>query len=168
MPKRFGRNQKRKMRAQIQQWQEAHRRECELASWFREKGRRDKETVQRVADVLGEHFAALEPKTMLVDRMIGYLRLPAVRKQPFCFEMSDELSPCVEMVISEIKANWLELKADKLTDQQFVVLRSPCGDAGYALSRSAVLHGDADHLAREVVSAMQPFIKEAFQKQRLT
>lgn len=166
MGNRFGRNQKRKMRADLERWQEAHRRECELASWLREKGRRDKETVERVAKVLGEHFIALEPKTLMARELIGYLRLPRVGDSIFDMDVSPDTCESVEMAIEELEANWMELRADKLTGKQFVLLKSPGGDVGYALSRTALLlnGADANRLADEVARAMAPVLADSFRK----
>lgn len=168
MSKRFGRNQKRKMRAEVDQWKAAHKRESNLAKHLRIQGQRDRETVKRVADILGEHFAALDPKTVLVDRMIGYLRLPSARLPSFSFGLSRGFNEPVEIAISELEANWMELKADKLTNQQFVLLQSPGGDIGYAISGIQMKHLDADRLAREVADAMAAGLAKSFRSIRNT
>ncbi|MBT2773798.1 hypothetical protein J7J47_16365 [Halomonas sp. ISL-60] len=162
MGNRFGRNQKRKMRAEIAKLESAYKRESELAKYLRAQGLRDNDTVKRVADVLGEHFAALDPKTVQVDRMIGYLRLPMAHRTPFSFDQCSDFCESVEIAISELEANWMELRADRLTGQQFVLLQSPGGDIGYALSGSAVMQSNADHLAQEVAGAIAVELAKAF------
>lgn len=164
MPKRFGRNQKRKMRAQIEHWQEAHKRESELASYLRYKGQRDAETVERVADVLGEHFAALDPKTVTADRLRRYLRLPAVRSSIMNVHYGIDRCEQVMTVLDELETHWMKLKGDVLTGQQFVILSSPEGDMGYALSSGQVVTRHADDLAKEVAHAMSHHLAIAFRK----
>lgn len=162
MSKRFGRNQKRKMRAELANAVEAHRLECELSRYLRLKGERDASTVKRVANVLGEHFAALDPKTLMVDRLIHFLKLPMARRTPFSFDQCSDFCEPVEISISELETNWMELKGDVLTRQQFVLLQSPCGDIGYALSEGALMQSNADHLAKEVTDSMRHQLAKSF------
>lgn len=159
MTKRFGRNQRRRLRAA-----EA---ECEtLASKLRNEVAANepyRELVRQVRGTLGDHYAALagESVPVHVADEIGFFNfaLNGSRHRPISSVDAMELTNHLKAVACA----WVDFRMDRVSGQIYARLSSDRGDMGFCLSREAA-NGRSRHLiARE----MAKDIADHFLKQLL-
>lgn len=141
MSKRFGRNQKRKLRNQIEECQNAKAITDGLNRWLSERHHQDVEILQNVTRVLGDNHALLPPKIHVTNE--NSTNAPNRFTIPR-FELPSFTPPgdgaIDESVIRHNVMNLLSLvkKDDKITNCTHVEFRYKDGKVGYAISESAL------------------------------
>jgi hypothetical protein len=140
MTKRFGRNQKRAMRA------EQERLTNQVDHWKKEKrladqlGQANRETLRDVSRILGQHFIGLPPVVRMVTHMQHNYRIPEMQLPQLLERAPDPTQQ--EMVaellhIIECQPMKLRTQIDDIRRQIHFRLRTPDGELGYALSDQA-------------------------------
>jgi len=131
MSRRFGRQQKRQMRAALQIAQ----REASEVQLLRSLHRRSSQIVERVGQVLGHNFAAVPPQELRgeIGRLMDQWRVP-MRQGYMPLELAHEFVP-VALKVLELDILKGQLKTDLSQNQHF---RFVCGrkTIGYALNSS--------------------------------
>lgn len=164
MSKRFGRNQKRAMRAIIAEQSTELRDVTKRLDSTIATQRPMRETLDEVARVLGRHFMALPPVQRYVDRIPERYRMPIVEQVPAFIELANQIptlsmASYVDMAVHSVQADSLAM--ERLKGSMHVLLRTDRGDVGYAISEQAMNSMNPDRLSRLYV----PMIAEAFAQQ---
>ena len=141
MSKRFGRNQKRRMKQEIEGLsavlQRCAKNEQRLQGFVTEY----LYAIKLTADVLGRHFCTLPPEVIkahrldrsLVYRMAKPMEFPMVRMEA---DDMKHLTYSVADAVRELDMYRAELRTDKLADQVHVRIHGP-RDEGYAYAISS-------------------------------
>lgn len=138
MSKRFGRNQKRALRAKVDQFAEAHEMDRALLSRQRQQIDTLNAAIKTVAIELGDHFFALPPVQRAVDRIFDTYRLPKqIPAAALRFLEGEELCHLVEHAVYELSMVTASAARDKITGSVHIMLKTPDGRTGYAVSMSA-------------------------------
>ena len=139
MSKRYGRNQKRAHRFQIEAMKIGAEMQTALLGSMRGQLNRYEETIDTVVRVLGRHFFGLPAVRMEVDNIREVYRMPSmtdtVAFSQFDLRSKPEL---VRYAINELEVTLCSADLDHLRDTVHVMLRNRDGKCGYALSRSAL------------------------------
>lgn len=160
MSKRFGRNQKRKLKADNAKWRKAHMQQVELAQRLRRHGQVNADAVRRTREVLGRHFATLPPEIM---------RLPGC-VPTFTFRSADHIDSWpiwdgaaaqkLQYMLDTVETHWLTVKADTLAQHQLVYLDAPGGTMGYAVTKTALLGSEPRSLAQHIVKGFADMLEK--------
>lgn len=135
MSKRFGRQQKRKMRAEIARLQASMENQSQSIELLRRSGRSMRDALEVTAAVLGEHFVGLPAQEQCVSRLDQPYKMPdRSYGLPATLDMSSniDLSEAVSFSVRRLDV----MRADAITDLQGAVhvrLTTPAGDYGYAV-----------------------------------
>lgn len=163
MSRRFGRNQKRAMRAEIDAKGAAvkdleRRLDAVIANQ-----RPMRETIDNVARALGKHFIGLPPITQAVNRLADSHRIPTL-KRTFDTIMplvdDDMARSMVDLAVHELDVHRFDSRApcQTLGGDMHIYLRTNQGQIAYAISDTALASMDAKRLTGIYV----PMIAEAF------
>jgi hypothetical protein len=134
--KRFGRNQKRAMRAQVDELTVKLKAANELEALLRHNMRINQEAVEATAAILGRHFAGLSPETMQVDEIRDGYRMPSHRQA----DAFDPYASAGELVMADLiylETNEARLQVNEISDAMHLRYETPMGDVAYALSAKA-------------------------------
>ncbi len=131
MAKRFGRNQRRRMRQQIDELDKAFQLQTALIRHLRLKNEQDADTIRQVAAVLGKHFAGLPAESTLVSNVISVLQIPTYRQEELLSSLDNDLASRVSYTLNTLDVYWAELRGDELSHQQHVIVSTPTGRVGY-------------------------------------
>lgn len=150
MSKRFGRNQRRKMREEIADLKvevdQCERLLSELAMY--------RDVANRTAEVLGNYFISLPAETMGVNRIPYYFNfpnpLPAMPVRPW--EYPAQMMESLNYIESTIMAG--ETTFDNLRGQMHIKFSSNCGQVAYAVSRNAFSNMQTGYAIRAVASGL--------------
>lgn len=168
MSRRFGRNQKRRMRAEIQALQEAHVREAGLLRHMSNRLSDLRAVMADVVRVVGPHFIALEPEIM--EQILppnGYLRMPVRERMNEMLlryehgEAEAQVLRFVNMLVYHA-ASW----ADDMRHMQHFAIVSPKGEVAYAVSETALQSAPPEILARNIVQALGKEIEQRITRGR--
>lgn len=154
MSKRFGRNQRRKMREEIADLK-IEVDQCErLLSGVRSELAMYRDVANRTAEVLGNYFISLPAETMGVNRIPYYFNfpnpMPAVPVRPW--EYPAQMMESLNYIESTIMAG--ETTFDNLRGQMHVKFSSNCGQVAYAVSRNAFSNMQTGYAIRAVASGL--------------
>ena len=139
MSKRFGRNQKRAMRQQINAAQEqsekfehAHQMSLGLQKYTSARLEEAASTLRLVAEILGKNFVALEPEQINV---YGH-SVPMPRPQPRNIQRmhSTEIIESVTESLLNFKLCEFKAELDALRENIHFRYITPAGDVGYAIN----------------------------------
>jgi hypothetical protein len=140
MSKRFGRNQKRRMREQIETLEkDLHNHKCWLYQ-ERQLAARNREIVAETAHVLGRHFITLEPSDEVVqslDALAGGWR--AFQYLPDRSYSIEQIEPTSQTIMETVlPVLWGSMHADHLS--QFTHFRFTYAgkEVGYAITKEAL------------------------------
>jgi hypothetical protein len=142
--RRFGRNQKRALLALLAQ-SKTETQECkrlirladDALSLVESHNRRLRMAVERVSEVLGRHFYALDPVVVEVGYGPKEYRMPMIDRVPVTLRPNDEVINSVMSDIHTLDIYSAELKTDHLRLQTHVYLKTPKGELAYAMTREA-------------------------------
>jgi hypothetical protein len=157
MSKRFGRNQKRKMKEQIETANAIAGRESELRHELEMIGDRNRRIVKDTARILGNYFISLEPSTKdvrYIHQLIEGIRIP--KKQSISFDLTKDFDTLqqaffVEQVLPVIYGS---THRDDLMDRIHYRIEYKGKKVGYALDQKSmdIIPNDLliDRIARTV------------------
>jgi len=159
MSKRFGRNQRRRAREEAARLREALQRETQLARYLTIQMRRNKETLERVADTFGRHFAALPPETVRLTHKLQKLELPWAGDVPLTVH-EENVDNFVRHSMHLLKCHWPDLRGDHLRQLLHTYVETPAGEFGYAITEEAI-HGIPPELvAQHISEALRHWLTE--------
>lgn len=168
MSRRFGRNQKRAMRAQIAAVEKQNadlqyrNNECKVLMQLKDQRISIlRETVDLTAQVLGEYFISLPIKTQEVMEIVDLLRLPAPETRGSYDEPSTQRRwQAVQQAVLHLELHRTDAHLDEL--QQCVHLRvhSVSGQVGFGLSDQAWLHTPVEVLQQLIIKEIAPAIAQ--------
>jgi hypothetical protein len=145
MSNRFGRNQKRAMREQIEfhaktasNLSDALLMQQGLTAYQRQKIETMEGALDDVAKELGQYFYGLPPVKLRVDEYRDRFRLPApIPASELMFRDSDQISHLVSQAAHELSFVRAGIERDRFTGSVHVQLETPDGKRFYAISASA-------------------------------
>jgi|SRR6185312_4237667 len=157
MSKRFGRNQKRKLREEAQRYKEALDLQGKLVRHLFNEHDEDVHTLQQVRRVLGEHTALLTPK-------IEHEAKPPKWRESINLAKFDAHAvnnilngdqPCQMDLHSQVlwMLNFVE-EHDVLTDAVHLGFHWKDGRVGYAISQEAMMCLPEDMLVEQIADSM--------------
>lgn len=138
MSKRFGRNQKRAMRLQIQSQAELIERNKNALGSIKTDLNQANEIINLTAEILGEHFISLPVKTKEVEEIQGRYRY-SVRMPPISYVSHGEMAirSFVDNMLSYIETHEANIFVDELRHTIHMRYQSLSGRAAYGLSEKA-------------------------------
>lgn len=92
MSKRFGRNQKRKLREALTQAEEKLREKSKEISYLNKLNEDNAYAVCLTEEILGEYFAGLPPKTLDLSQEQNYLNLSLISKPKELYDFSPKVN----------------------------------------------------------------------------
>lgn len=138
MSKRFGRNQRRALQAEVNKYVTAHEMDRALLGRQRQKIETLTAAMRTVAGELGEHFFGLPPVQHAVDRIFDTYRLPKqVPAEALMFIEGAELCALVEHAVYNLSMVASSVERDRITGSVHIMLEAPDGKRFYAVSASA-------------------------------
>lgn len=164
MAKRFGRNQRRRMREELAakaveieglgQTVDLEKRKF-AALW--EMNEKQDRVIRRTARLLGENFIGLAPKERLSLQLITgeVIRIPVPADVPSYltpFDAIDAMSMVLDRV--EIGASNGSVSLDYLRQHVDVIYRTPAGDVGYGFGRNTFHGVPVRYAAERIANAM--------------
>lgn len=162
MGKRFGRNQKRRMRERIQaaeadaaRWKHRHDEVSAL-------GRRNRQIVEETAQVLGRHFITLDPAHVVVrdvDALCHGWRVPAVRSEEDHMAFNQTF---LETVLPVLRGTHVQ---DDLTGERHFRFECAGEVVGYAISERALLMMRREDRVRHIAKEMALYLDCALRKE---
>jgi hypothetical protein len=159
MSKRFGRNQRRKMREQAENLSAALVREQGLLRHQSGVIARQREALDDVAATLGNYFAGLPAKTIEVERLLREIRLPApIPMAQLVYRPSEEIEQVVRHAVHVLGCIAPEHVLDDLRGCMHVRVRTRYGDAAYALSDMAARTAPREALIRQLSEELAIYI----------
>lgn len=138
MSKRFGRNQKRAMRNQIQLQEKLLEQHIEHTSSLNSELRQANEVINRTADILGEHFASLPVKTKEVREIQNRYQYAIHKPVMFGnYYRQDPTMAFVDNTLGYIETHELCSSIDELRHMIHMRYISESGRVVYGLSEKA-------------------------------
>lgn len=136
MSKRFGRNQRRKLQAQIAEVRDAHSLDRALISYQRESLRRVEQTLERIRQMFGKHFSGLDAVTLplctgKVPPSINVIDLGA---RDLAATLDYNLA---KLNYHSLTCSQVKLRIDEMTGQRHVRVATAAGEVAYAFSPTA-------------------------------
>lgn len=167
MSRRFGRNQKRSMREQIEfnaktaaNLSDALLMEQSLMVHLREKIDEANDILGDVARILGRNFAGLKPEVREIDpqqREYPYRMHPPMPTD-FARYNSDAVPELVSFQLYELEHVYPQIVRDRLREDVHIHLQTPDGRKSYAVSGSAWLQMKMDR--RKMFKEFAPMIAD--------
>jgi hypothetical protein len=165
MSKRFGRNQRRALREEVNKYVTAHEIDRALLGRQRQQIETLTAAMRTVAGELGERFFGLPPVRRAVDRVFDIYRLPKpIATETLMFIDGDELCSLVEHAVYNLSMVTASVERDRITGRVHIMLDTPDGKRFYAVSASAweSLRRDKNRMAQQflpmVAAEMANFI----------
>lgn len=134
--KRFGRNQKRAMRAQVDALAANLAAAKETEALLRYNMRTNQDAVEATAAILGRHFAGLSPEAWQVDQIRDVYQMPPHRPAAD-FDPHVCAGELVMMDLIYLETNEAQLQLNEISDAIHMRYKTPMGDVAYALSAKA-------------------------------
>lgn len=165
MSKRFGRNQRRALREEVEKYVKAHEMDRALLGRQRQQIETLTAAMRTVANELGQHFFGLPPVQRDVNRVFDIYRLPKpIAAETLMFIEGAELCALVEHAVYNLSVMTASVERDRITGSVHIMLETPDGKRFYAVSESAwdSLRRDKSRMAQQflpmVASEMASFI----------
>lgn len=171
MSRRFGRNQKRKMRAEIAhvmereaKLSEAYWREQDLMVRMSKDNEQLRETINLTEKVLGAYFATLPPKTLEVNEEIdmpeNYHRMDYPRMSlTGLWDRSAPLEAKLHFIDAAVMNG--ETWVDELKKQMHISFRSPAGEVRYGFSPNAFNNIPRERVVTYIAENMAEFLTKS-------
>lgn len=152
MSRRFGRNQKRRMRAELAAAQETGVKLERTISSIRAAGQDNEYAVKLTADILGQHFVALPPQQMKMSRGIGQLVKLQKMEDPRCltYAGAQDFAPQLCSALMELETFDVSAHKNELRDMVHLRVQNQRGEWAYAISRAALENVPHDYLVRKI------------------
>ena len=129
MGRRFGRNQKRAMRQHIRLAELVIASRDKTVSRLETDLKQANITIERTAQVLGDHFVTLPVKTAEVDEILDRFKVSI-----FQHNRLDSLQRAVYQAVDYVDTHQASVRIDELQGTNHMRYRSISGDVAYALS----------------------------------
>lgn len=168
MSRRFGRNQKRKMRAELahvlereEKLNKAYWREQALMSDLSKSNDVLRETINLTEKVLGQYFATLPPKTIDVNEEFEMPRkhwdmtIPPRALSDY-LDMSEPLKAKFDIIRAAVMRG--EAWIDALLGQMHVRFVSPAGDVAYVFTPNVFRNMPPEYAARALAKNMANYL----------
>lgn len=137
MSRRFGRNQKRAMRNQIQLQEKLLEQHIEHISSLNHDLRQANEVINLTAEVLGEHFATLPVQTAEVKEIRERYEYPKRQTSRYSFGGMNPVISAVQYSLCYIDTYQADAKVDELSGAVHMRYESISGDVAYGVSEEA-------------------------------
>lgn len=137
MARRFGRNQKRAMRNQIQSQEKLLEQHIERISSLNHDLRQANEVINLTAEVLGEHFATLPVQTAEVEEIRERYKYPKRQTSRYSFGDSGATMNFVEHALCYIDTYQADARIDELSGAMHMRYKSISGNVAYGVSEEA-------------------------------
>lgn len=174
MSRRFGRNQKRKMRAEMahvlereKKLNESYWREQDLMVKLSRDNDQLRETINLTEQVLGEYFVTLPLKTVEdnhdLHQCMGHVMLPLPDRPSVMFNPDEDRSVFLMKKISAVRAAVMRGDAwvDDLTGKMHIRFLSPAGDVAYAFGPKAFNHVPRERVISYLAKNMADFLTKS-------
>ena len=153
MSKRFGRNQKRAMRAQIAGRDDIIALKDQSLDRIYKDLKQANEVMERTAQVLGDHFATLPVQTVEVKEMLDRFRV-SIFQPNRCSYVNEAVLSALHYI--EMEPYQAGVRADELRGTIHMRYESLSGEVGYALSDHAWRQLSEDHLVELLKQQIAP------------
>lgn len=159
MSKRFGRNQKRAMRAQIRDHEEAIKIKNQTILELKRILNESNAVIERTSQVLGDHFVTLPVKTREVEEILNRFQVSIFNWGsciPRSIPRSVKINQAVDYALFYIDTHQASVRFNEL--QQTIHMRYSCinGDVAYALSPMAWKKLSHAHLENLIAQQVAP------------
>ena len=140
MSKRFGRNQKRRLKREIENLENSLHTHVDSAKWMRDRLNVCEDTIRLTAEVLGKHFCTLPPKTIAslgLDNLLVYRMSKRVEFPTAMYEADNlkNLACSVQNAVHELDMYAVEMRTYQVRDMVHVRINGPRDERyAYALS----------------------------------
>lgn len=167
MSKRFGRNQKRAMRAQIRAAEKIIEIKTQSIKDIRRHLDAANTIIERTSQVLGDHFVTLPVKTREVEEILNRFQVSIFPDRAGILR-SVKINQAVDYALFYIDTHQASVRFDEL--QQTIHMRYSCinGDVAYALSPMAwkkLSHAHLENLiAQQVAPEMAKLLTEKMKR----
>lgn len=163
MSKRYGRNQKRAAAAKLADLQHALDMNNGLHSHMRRRLDNYEATIKTVVRVLGPHFYGLPVVKREVDTIRHNYQMPKIdQEQAFSMMGADIQLSLVRHSINTLDVMTCSTKFDKLKESVHIVLQTPDGKIGYAISESALNQAQYDDVLPHIIQMIAKEMTELF------
>lgn len=149
MSRRFGRNQRRRMRDALATQQQTIAQQQELISQqvqhienLNKSIHHKSAIIEHVKEVLGRHFVALDADPVKMEFVGAFLRWPRYRHSRMMFDAD------VPKVMETMMLYPIETKLGELREEVAVRVVTPCGEAATYISQDALMRMSDDRLRR--------------------
>lgn len=163
MSRRFGRNQKRAMRAQIR----ANEKIIECKTQSIKEMRRDLDeanaVIERTSQVLGDHFVTLPVKTVEVKDLLERFQV-SIFQPNRSYAINAAVMRALEVI--DIDVYRASLRVDELRGSIHMRYQSISGDVGYGLSEDAWRKLSEAHLIDMVTKQIAPEMAKFLVRER--
>lgn len=156
MGKRFGRNQKRAMRSQIQNQAELIKRNEYAFNSLNADLHEANNIINFTAEVLGQHFVSLPVKTKEVKEILSHYEYYIERPIGIGADWHRPIRSFVDTALSRIDVYHAEVEADELRGMIQMRYTSRCGAVGYGLSQHAWRNLSENQLIELVKAQIAP------------
>lgn len=137
MSRRFGRNQKRAMRNQIQLQEKLLEQHIEHISSLNHDLRQANEVINLTAEVLGEHFATLPVQTAEVKEIRERYEYPKRQTSRYSFGDMNPVISAVQYSLCYIDTYQADARIDELSGAMHMRYKSISGNVAYGVSEEA-------------------------------
>lgn len=137
MARRFGRNQKRAMRNQIQSQEKLLEQHIEHISSLNHDLRQANEVINLTAEVLGEHFATLPVQTAEVKEIRERYEYPKRQTSRYSFGDMNPVISAVQYSLCYIDTYQADARIDELSGAMHMRYKSISGNVAYGVSEEA-------------------------------
>lgn len=135
MSNRFGRNQKRAMKLQIENASAALQMERGITRTMRQRLDEQASVIRLVADVLGPNFVGLPPEEMRVESGMQEIQVIKRESMPVRAYSDDQVMRAVHSSVLRLEMHALSADVDRLRGDIHFRYISRSGQVGYAISR---------------------------------
>lgn len=137
MSRRFGRNQKRAMRNQIQLQEKLVEQHIEHISSLNHDLRQANEVINLTAEVLGEHFATLPVQTAEVKEIRERYEYPKRQTSRYSFGDMNPVISAIQYSLCYIDTYQADARIDELSGAMHMRYKSISGNVAYGVSEEA-------------------------------
>lgn len=163
MSRRFGRNQKRALRAQIRAQEQEIERFKVIRESLNARLKHADEVIERTAQVLGDHFVTLPVKTHEVKDLLERFQV-SIFQPNRSYAINAAVMRALEVV--DIDVYRASLRVDELRGSIHMRYQSINGDVGYGLSEDAWRKLSEAHLVDMVTKQIAPEMAKFLVRER--
>jgi hypothetical protein len=157
MAKRFGRNQKRKLRELVENHKQAYLREAQLLAHCRSNLEELREQVHEAKKLLGSYSVIFPPQEIATHQIHEIYRFAPPMKVSFESGLySMETDMMLRSIDLPVMTTFVDI--DKMRNQAHFILKTIAGDIGYAVDIRHLERGPRDyaiqHMSRQIAAML--------------